>query len=67
MQVIDEVKTGDGLVGGTIVNGSRPYGRLCGSHVFNYTVRYGPFQTCGSYRVSARASISARHHVACLL
>ena len=51
-QVIDEDKTGDGLVSGKLVNGSRPYGRLCGSQIFNYSIRYGPFQTCGSYRVS---------------
>jgi hypothetical protein len=52
-QVSDTWKKGQGLVsGGRLVEGSRPSGQVCDDKTFAYSVRLGPFTSCGSYRVS---------------
>lgn len=53
--VADAFKTGPGHVEGTLVAGTRPGGRICGSQSFTYTVRFGPFPKCGAFKVRARA------------
>lgn len=49
--VVDEFSSGTGLVSGNISSGVRPYGKLCGSKQFEYTVTFGPFATCGRRKV----------------
>jgi hypothetical protein len=49
--VKDEFSTGAGRVGGALVSGVRPNGKLCGSKTFTYSVKYGPFSKCGKYQV----------------
>lgn len=40
------------LAVGQLATGAAPKGRLCGSRAFNFTTRFGPFNTCGRRRVS---------------
>jgi hypothetical protein len=49
--VRDSFETGEGQVGGAVVSGTRPNGRLCGSKTFTYGVRFGPFSDCSRLMV----------------
>ncbi len=49
--VKDVFLAGEGNVGGALVSGTRPNGRLCGSKTFTYTVRFGPYPECTSFKV----------------
>ena len=50
-EVRDEFKGGEGRVGGALVSGTRPNGRLCGSRTFTYSVKFGPYAKCGTFKV----------------
>jgi hypothetical protein len=55
--VVDEFSQGNGLVSGNLTSGVRPYGKLCGSKQFVYTVSFGPFNTCGKQKVRPAAPV----------
>jgi len=42
---------GEGRVGGALVSGTRPNGRLCGSKSFTYSVKFGPYSDCTNFTV----------------
>ena len=49
--VKDVFLAGSGRVGGALVSGVRPNGRLCGSKTFTYAVRFGPHRDCMQHKV----------------
>lgn len=44
-----------GLLPGRLVSGRPPTGRICGSNTFVYSVRYGPYESCGTGSKAAAA------------
>lgn len=68
LQVTDEFKQGQWLVGGNVTNqGSMPYGKLCGSKVFTYSATFGPFKNCGKKKVCVCVCNTAVHAAIALL
>eukprot|EP00775_Hariotina_reticulata_P008484 gene8484-8666_t len=47
-QVGDSLAVGTTFLTGDLVSGEKPKGRICDSTTFVYTIRYGPYTTCGS-------------------
>ncbi|KAI8465061.1 MAG: hypothetical protein J3K34DRAFT_525684 [Monoraphidium minutum] len=57
--VRDAFTSGQGRVGGALVAGTRPNGRLCGSRTFTYTVKFGPFGACGGYKAISSVTLKS--------
>jgi hypothetical protein len=53
-----ELGSQPGLAAGRLVSGVLPSGRVCGNTTFVYTVRYGPYDGCGSSRATTTARLA---------
>ena len=50
--VKDAFLSGPSRIGGALVSGTRPNGKLCGSKTFTYSIKYGPYSECNNLEVS---------------